>query len=634
MDHRHRNEELREVLGALETTTEFINRHGHPIPRLRLEVRNRLTRALVRRNAELPGLARQALRLAAALQISTGTASGDGWLITLHGPLALLRTSRFQALFEQYKSPNVIATGDHNIYQLKGPGLDALDGSPFSLDLKRAPMLGGYLDLVCWMLGFKEIKRLVTRVIAEGDAEAPAKELHNAVSAWLNEMLPREHFERQSAVIRGFLKAYPEREGGKPIEGYLDIDDEVILSFWEEVAPKTEIVDGFRSWQNAVRLVVAYRAALNEASSSGALYGGGMELKENTDVTTPAFGVWVSPLAELAEAEGIPAAVKWFAKKDSRSLVETFLTDRQPPKEEEQADDLPGNAFADKRPDTMLVRTWLRYIAFGPRQRSRASGGDAQAEEFDATLLQLSGIIEDLTNAHKAAIWVLLNETPAIGLARLTQTDPKIVIEAFADVHGVDRDRIGTTLEEFSVIEKDDHDTFRKVLAEFVSTSNATPEKRRESFRALRQADSFDSDTLDDISVRLTKIIQNDRDAARVILMAHTTFAEADDRHAFDDVDPTAVKAAEILTSDQTGIPDITDSRQAYAQINRAGFRKQDRGSDKVIEELRLGTIQLPEILMESRQMERACQGIDLPTAFASDATRFEAMFEQLYAQS
>lgn len=634
MDYRHSNEELREVLGALETTTAFIDRRGDPIPRLQSKVRERLIRALVRRNAELPGLARQAIRLAIALQTTTGKTFGDDWLITLHGPLALLRTSRFQTLFERMESRSIAATEDRNVYELKGPGLDALDGGPFSLDLKRAPTLGGYLDLVCWMFGFEEVKRLVTRAMAEGDAEAPAKELHSAVSAWLDKVLPREHFERQSAVIRGFLKSYPAKFHGPEIKSYLDVDDEVILSFWEEIAPNPDIVDGFRSWQNAVRLIVAYRAALNEAAASIALYGEGRELTENTDVTAPSFGVWVSPLAELAEAEGSPPAVKWFSNKDGRNLVETFLTDRQPPEEEEKGDELPGNAFADKRPDTMLVRTWLRYIAFGPRQRSRANGGDAQTEGYEKAQLQLTDVIEDLESACHAAIWALLNDAPAVGLARLARTVPEIVTEAFAEVHGIDRDRVRTILDEFSAIEEDDPDSFRRVLAELASTSNAVPDKRREMFRALGQSEAIDCDTRKDISARLITVIQDDREAARVVLMAHAALAEADDRHGFDEVEDSARQAAEILVNDQTGIPVITGSRQAYAQINRAGFRKQDRGSDKVIEELRLGTILVPEILMESHHMERACRGVDLPAAFATDALRFEAMFDQLYAQS
>jgi hypothetical protein len=628
MDQRHSNEELREVLGALETIT------ASGAPRLDPNVRERLIRALVRRNAALPGLARQAIRLAVALQTISAKDFGDDWLITLHGPLALLRTSRFRTYFEKSSSPNIIATADCNVYELKGPGLNAVDGQPFSLDLKRAPTLGGYLDLVCWMFGFEEVKRLVTRAMAEGDAEAPAKELHSAVSAWLDKVLPREHLERQSAVVRGFLERYPEKVNGHPIKSGLDVDDEVIFSFWEDVAPKPDIVDGFRSWQSAVRLVVAYRAALNEAAASIALYGEGRELTEDTDVTAPGFGVWVSPLAELAEAEGTPPAVKWFSSKDGRNLVETFLTDRSPPEEEGKGDELPGNAFADKRPDTMLVRTWLRYIAFGPRQRSRAIGGDAQTEGFEKTLLQLNGVIGDLDSACHAAVWILLNEAPAVGLARLARTVPEIVTEAFAEVHGIDRDRVRTILDEFSAIEEDNPDSFRRVLAELASTSNAAPDKRREMFRALGQSEAIDCDTRKDIAARLIKVIQDDREAARVVLMAHAAFAEADDWHSFADGDNSTRQAAEILVNDQTGIPAITESRNAYAQINRAGFRKQDRGSDAVIEELRLGTIHVPEILMESRHMERACRGIDLPAAFATDVLRFEAMFDRLYAQS
>lgn len=628
MDYRHRNEKLREVLCALDTIT------ANGAPRYDLRVKERLIRALVRRNAELPGLARQAIRLVVALQSTSGKAFGDDWLSILHRSLPMLRTSRFREFFERNQSPNIIATDDPNIYELKGPGLNALDGSPFSLDLKRAPMIGGYLDLFCWMSDFDELKRLVTRAIAEGDAEAPAKELHSAFSGWLDQVLPPQHHDRQEAMIRGFFESCSAKINGRPIKSYLDIDDEVILRFWEEVAPHQDNLDGFRSWQSAVRLIVAYRAALNETAASIALYGESRELTENTDVTAPTFGIWVSPLSELAEAEGSPPAVKWFSSKDSRNLVETFLTDRKPPEEDEKGDHLPRNAFADKRPDTMLVRTWLRYIAFGRRQRSRAIRGDAQTEEFDTTLLKLGSVIEDLKNTYYASIWVLLNEAPEVGLARLARTDPEVVFDAFADVHGIDRHRVRTTLEKFSAIEKDDPDSFRRVLVELATTTNAAPDKRRESLRVLGQAESMDRDTLEDIFARLTKVIQDDREAARMVLMAHAAFAEADDRHGFNEVEDSARQAAEILVNDQTGIPVITGSRQAYAQINRAGFRKQDRGLDKVIEELRLGTILVPEILMESRQMERACRGIDLPAAFATDALRFEAMFDRLYAQS
>jgi hypothetical protein len=282
----------------------------------------------------------------------------------------------------------------------------------------------------------------------------------------------------------------------------------------------------------------------------------------------------------------------------------------------------------------MLARTWLRYIAFGPRQRSRANGGDAQAAGFDTILQQLSSAIEDLESACRAAIWALLHEAPAVGVARLARTVPEIVTESYSDVHGIDRNRVRKILKEFSFIEADDPDSFRRVLAKLALTINAAPGKKRESIRALGQSEAIERDTLKDIFARLTNVIQEDREAARAVLMAYAAFAEADDRHAFNEGDDSMRQVAEILVSNQTGIPAITDNRQAYAQINRAGFRKQDRGSDKVIEELRLGTIHVPDILNESRHMERACRAIDLPAAFATDARRFEAMFDRLYAQS
>lgn len=632
MDHRHSNEELRKVLGALEATT-VPDEQGKAFPRLQPNTKERLIRAIVRRNAELPGLARQAIRLAVALQTTTGKTYGNDWLSLLHGPLFMLRTSRFKTLFEQHPNPNILSTDDPNVYRLNGPGLDAYDGSPFSLDLKRAPSLGGYLDLVCWMLGFEEVMRLVTRAAAEGDAEAPAKEMHGAVLAWLDERLPREHFERQSAVIRGFLEAFSKKDQGHPIKSYLDVNDEVIFSFWEDTGPNGEIIDGFRSWQNTVRLIVAYRAALREAADALAVYGDSQELAEGDDVASPAFGVWLSPLAELTESEGMPPIVKWFSSKEGRGLAATFLTERGP--HEGDDDDLPpGNAFADRQPDTMLTLTWLRYIAFGPRQRSRAVGGNVQADGFDASLQRLSAVIEDIERSYAAAIWALLNEVPKIGLTRLARRDSAVVIEAFAQASGVELERVRIVLAAFAEIEKEDPDSFRKVLTELAATGQAGPTRLREAFRVVGQAEVVQADILEDISVKVAKIVEKDREAAHAILKAQTVFAIADDHYGFGESDDHSQKAAEILIQDQTGIQVIDDTRSAYTKINRAGFRKEDRGSEDVIEALRLGTMHLPDILMESSRLERSCQGIDLQTAFADDLVRFEAMFDKLYSKA
>lgn len=618
MDHQYGNEELRDVLGVLENLT------ASGAPRLLPPARQRIIRATIGRNADLHGLARQAIRLAVALQVISGKPHGKEWLLTLHGPLALLRTERFKAAFEQHPSPNVLSTADRNIYLLTGPGLDANDGSPFSLDLKRAPSLGGYLDLVCWMLGFEEVERFVTRAVAEGSAEEAAKELHCAVLAWLDERLPRDHLERQRAVIRTFLEL-------RRAESYLDVNDEAILSFWEETALGPKDLDGFRSWQSAVRLIIAYRAALREAGDAQAIYGDGQEMTENEDAASPLDGSWVSPLAELAESEGARPAVKWFSSKDGRALVGTFLTERRT--RDEKDDELPGNAFADRRPDETLALTWLRYVAFGPRQRSRASSGNADAVSFTETLGKLDTLSEDLKVANSAAIWALINAAPEVGLTRLARINAQTVIEAFAEAEDVDRDRVREALKAFSEVANDDPDSFRTMLTELALYGGTSPEAMRERFRLVKQADVVEESAATDITIRLAEIVQRDRQAAKVILKAQAVFAAADMRHGLFDPDDVAKKAAAILISSPAKAMPINDCRSAYAKINSAGFRKEDRGSDEVVEAMRLGTIHLPDVLTEVSRIRRACQAKEVQAAFDKDVARFEAVFDQLYAR-
>lgn len=627
MEHRHRNEDLRNALGALDSQIRYGKRYE---PRLQLHVRERIIFAIVTRGRALRGLAHQAIRLAVALQMiakSSRRPNEKAWLDTLHRPpLDIFRTERFKDLFGRHPSPHILPTADPLVYLLKGPGLDAIDGTPFSLDLKRAPSLGGYLDLVCQMLNFDEVARLVTRAIAEGSAEAAAEEMHGAVMAWLKKNLQSDHLDRQQQVIRKFMNK-------RHVRSYLDVDDERILSFWEESAPAPpEGLDGFRTWQNAVQLAVAYRAALREAGDALAINGDAHELTATEEVESPLFNIWVSPLAELAESEGARSAVKWFSSKDERALVATFLTERRA--SDEQGDDLPGNAFADRRPDETLALTWLRYVAFGPRQGSRRSGGNTDAESFARTLQNLNAAAEDLELSCSAAIWALLNAAPEVGLARLARINTRAAIEAFGEAEGVDHDRVQNVLEAFAVVENDDPGSFRTMLMELALAGGSDPEAMRASFRVVGQAEVVEAITANDISIRLAEIVKRDRQAAQLILKAYAVFAAADDRYGSSDPDVGAEKAAAILTGNPEKAKEINDCRSAYARINRAGFRKEDRGSDEVVEALRLGTIHLPDVLAEVRRMKQACEAKDLQSAFEKDVIRFEAVFDQIYAKA
>jgi len=664
MEHRKWKEDLRQALGAFDTW--ITEENGDTQLRLEKHHKRTLIKAITRRDETLRGYAHQAIRLAVALQAIAPRPCDKAWVDMLHGPLGRLTVHRFRDVFERYPSCHVVPTDKPTIYQLKGPGLDANDGKPFLLHLYRAPVLGGYLDFVCGIFKWDFLNDLIQRAIAEGNAQGQAEVLHAAVTAHLKPLLEPDHLVRQRLVIETFLKAYPQRDGGHDIKTHLDITDDVILSFWEETGPKYKDdskLDGFTTWQNAARLLVAYRAAVRNGSDDATIDDGyghsesavivahrpsvredsdtrSLEDDEHyateditgaTDDAASQVAVWVSPLAELADSEDKPPAVKWFASQKGRGLVATFLTEKMP--QESDDEERPENAFADGKPDAALALTWLRYVAFGPRQGSRRSGGDAATEGFDAIVARLGAVAEDLETADAAAIWALLNLAPAMGLRRLARINVEAATEALAEAQDVDRNRVRKVFEELSELEAADTAIFRKMTAELASAGAADLDAMRAQSRELEKAEVLEPNDAGGIARKLSEVAQKDPDAVRAILIARAVLAAKNAAAGFAASEDLVDEAISILLAEPETSSLIKTCRDAYSKINRAGFRKEDRGSPEVFEALELGTILVPDILAELGRMKAHCEAMDLQVAFQKDVTRFEAVFDQLYAQ-
>ncbi|WP_420397947.1 hypothetical protein [Nioella sp.] len=421
-----RAEELRDLVLAITGAT---GPDGQP--RVPPRLQPFLLACFAGRGRALPGLAHLAVRLAALVD----PLHPHGYVGALNDSLPVLRSRGFMRLFGR-SDPKLV---------LEAPHLRAAGGTAFIFDLRRAPAAAAYLDAAQAMLGYAEVRDLLAPLLrGTVSAAEVAGHLHKAVLDWLHPRLQREHLLRQARVIRGFLQ-------GRGVGTARDIDDAVILDFWREQAPAGEGPDGFRLWRNAVRQLVAYRIALDEAATGAALdiplstsasdEEGGIDLARFDVAEGRADGAdmapWISPLAMLS-APGA-AAVKWITAREHAVLATAFAATS--PAEGTPPDPRGSSAFGDARPEPALLLTWLRFAVFGAAQAravEAARGGAAiglpqDIRDYAAVREDWSARHEAIAGLHLAAAWDLLRRSPADGLVLALDSLRDIVLAALRD---------------------------------------------------------------------------------------------------------------------------------------------------------------------------------------------------------
>lgn len=375
---------------------------------------------------DLPGLARQAVRLARVMERAGGRAGYVGFLYGMHALRVRLFVQRL-ARAEAEGSLRGVARVDGDELVFEETGMVAPTTGSFRLHLTRLPRVAAYLDVVHNMLGYREVAALLEPVLApecsEGAGEMAGQALARAVDAWVRARVETQHEMRLAAAIRGFLH---NRRSGE----FRAIDDATILAFWLETGAMPEPpLDGLKKFESAAQLMLGYRRAERLAAEERALDAAtSHDWKSGEDSVDPLeraedgldYGRFQSPIAGLFSP---PAdRVTWRNATDF-DVLKNWLG--------------ASGLFAGDPPDLSLATTVLRVEVFGGRQnvlindrrravadlaRSPGGGGSGSYADLGSQLAQLS---EALTQTGATAALRLIEAARAEALTLIDTLFPE-----------------------------------------------------------------------------------------------------------------------------------------------------------------------------------------------------------------
>ncbi|MCR9193405.1 MAG: hypothetical protein NXH88_01660 [Hyphomonas sp.] len=505
-ERENRLERSDEIALALGLTMERETASGRPwCPPA---TATRLKRYLTGYAKELDGLSHQGVRLFYAME----TAHPNGVAGFLYGALKQLTPDHFRSAFGN-TGLGTSGAFDGNTLRLTEPGLAAASGKPFELSVKQMPLVAAYLDAAHNMLGFDPVHELVLPLWSGDGARASdvAAALRTALSNWMRPGLQKEHYLRQARVIAAFLQT-------RAITRPDGIDDETIIALWESQAKliRADALDeksserpteGFKTYQNAARLTLYYRQALQTAWNERNAQSDAVSIgsADNDDGRIVEIGVgdrqlqtaagfdgdesgsddseWISPLVALREEPG--SRVKWTKKQEDMTLL-AGLIDSQT---------LQGNTHADSKalfqttpPLMSHLRTIVRYSVLGPLQTKWSSGsGDRPAADaqngYAGFISQLARLVDGFETVRLAAAHVLVCRQNTHGAALLSEIDPHAARTAFR-LAGLGPSLDGDWREELAVYFEDSDDAFAK--------------STRAAYEAINRAGFRKQDRLDD----------------------------------------------------------------------------------------------------------------------------------------
>lgn len=406
------------------------------------QIAGKLKRYLTNYAKELDGLSQQAVRLLYAMEF----ADGNGALGFMYGRLGKLTSANCRSAFEGVRLEE-IGRFDGEILSLHEPHLAADSGRAFEISISQMPLIAAFIDAAHNMLGFDAVRSIMEPLWLPHPqtAKEVAKTLRADLIDWLRPGLAKEHYLKQARVMGLFLQACD-------ISRPDDIGDEAILSLWEAETGKMPdgmdvrsfergSVDGFKTYENAARLVLIYREALRaawaerEAETRTVSFGetgdeagripeiGVYDREHDTVPGLPrdmiqleALDDWVSPLIHLQQA---PAdQVKWLDGKQSGFLAR-FIEDAA----------ASSALFSIGRPDPMLALTIARYGVFAPFQRSWRAGfesgnaPDTPIAGYHACMEDWERIAETLRTVRLAAAYILTCRESMQGLVLFGEID-------------------------------------------------------------------------------------------------------------------------------------------------------------------------------------------------------------------
>ena len=335
-----------------------------------------LRRWITDRGSALGGGMRRMVRLARLMS----AAGGGDYCRFLYMRLPALRSSHFRHELNAAAAPlrliaHISETGV--LFGEPAMALQRRQDQGFAIDFTQMPRLAALLDFLHNSLGFATVLDMLEPILGPGDSTAHADDvaraLHAALNGWLTPRLGSANHHRQAQRIRAFLA-----ERGPVVAEA--INDDAILCFWTAIGASSadDAIDGFRLYRSAASALLRYKQALIDAAAARRLETSfGRELDWELDIGSASAQwtsePWQSPLQSVMSPPS--SRIKWLTKKEQERLSNFLGGPEQSGGEAPQDGDPPtawraGLAGDNNRFDLAFWLTLLRADVFGSAQAS------------------------------------------------------------------------------------------------------------------------------------------------------------------------------------------------------------------------------------------------------------------------
>ena len=334
-----------------------------------------LRRWVTDRGSALGGGIRRMVRLA---RLMSAACDGD-YSRFLYVRLPALRSAHFRHELSAAAVPLKVIADISETGVLLGEPAMALQwrqDQGFAIDFTQMPRLAALLDFLHNSLGFAAVANMLQPVTGPGPATAHADDvarpLHAALNAWLTPRLGSTNHHRQAQRIRAFLA-----ERGRVVPEA--IDDDAILRFWmvTNAAPADDSVEGFRLYRSAASALLRYRQALIDAAAARHLetsFGraSGWDMDTGSPPAEWTSDSWQSPLRTVMSPPS--SRIKWLTKREQGQLSNVLGAPEESgdtPEDGNPSTRWKAGLAGDDNPfDLSFWLTLLRADVFGSAQAS------------------------------------------------------------------------------------------------------------------------------------------------------------------------------------------------------------------------------------------------------------------------
>lgn len=547
-------------------------------------------RWIVDRSRDLGGGIRRVVRFARLAAIAGG---GDHLRFLYDTRIPSLRAPYFKATLLAARACGRLSQGQAMLsptgVTLIEPCMCPAGGekSGFVIDFAQMPRLAALLDILHNALGYAVVADILEPILVRDTphvhADEVARVLHAKLNGWLSDRLDSPHYIRQGQTMRAFLA------GRGPLAPEV-IDNEAILSFWISIsaAPEDSRIEGFRLFTSAARAMLRYRCALRDQAAYGAI-GAPLALDDNLDHDGCETALGMS--SELARPRASPlwglathpaSAVKWLTKRERLRLLNYLggphpgSKDGDPDWERQDSKDDDRGLAGGERFDLRLVRTLLRADVFGTAQAGIVARMRKRIPAAVAIAEAMAPATDDAYEACASAYARVREQLRMEALAALVVLFEHGAVEALVLVgHLAGRDAVREVLQ-LARVEPSDADAANGVDA--LQQCDLSTERRQAIASALRS-------------------IARERGSA----------------------DGGSLSAL------------LAQAHAARPQVNRIGFRPEDRADPSLLAALQGSVHAVADALAELDRLLSAFPQAAHADAVSADRPRFGAAFRDAY---